>query len=132
APRAVVRTPRMRTHEGSSALPAYVDNGGACTGAGRRARGRRLTRVLVAQPLLADLAHRVARDLVDDLELLGDLLAGQADRPAVLADLDKGERVDTVGELHDRATALAGPWVRHADDRDVGDLWVAVQHVLHL
>ena len=47
---------------------------------------------LVAELLLLDLAHRVAGDLVDDLELLGHLLLGQAELAAVLGDLDERER----------------------------------------
>ena len=50
----------------------------------------------------------------------------------MLADLRERERVDPVGELHHRAASFAGTGIGHADDRNVGNLGVSVQHVLHL
>src|SRR5438045_3635797 len=92
----------------------------------------RLVRVAVAEFLLPDLAHGVARDLVDDLELLGNLLSGQADGAAVLGDVGERQVVHTVLELDDRAASLTRLGVGDRDDRDIDDPRVAVQHVFYL
>src|SRR5690606_9491871 len=96
--------------------------------AARRARARRRSAVeglvlqLVAQLVLQHLQRGVARQRVDHLELLGDLLRHQ---PGLLAPLDHlvelqwllaGRRLDDCGD------ALAALAVGQADDRDVADL----------
>src|SRR5947207_15119081 len=88
----------------------------------------RLVRVAVAEFLLPDLAHGVARDLVDDLVLLGNLLSGQADGAAVLGVVGERQVVHTVLELDDRAGSLNRLVVGDRDDRAVVDPRETLHH----
>ena len=82
--------------------------------------------------VLEHLAGGVARQDVDDLELLGQLLDHQPGAAQVGDHLVEGQRQRGIGELHDGADPLARVRIGHADDGDVGHLGVRVEEVLHL
>src|SRR5690606_21122957 len=90
-----------------------------------------MNRMLVAPPVglpeagdelvLEDLHRRIARQRVDDLELLGDLLRHQLRGAAVGLHLLEGERRGPGPHLDHGADALAPRRVRQSDDRDRAD-----------
>src|SRR5690606_27770886 len=95
--------------------------------------GPLLPRELLAQLVLEDLAQRlVARQRVDDLELLGGLELREPLGLEVRDHLVEGDRLAALRRLHHGAHALPPLAVRQADDRDVADLRVRVEEVLDL
>src|SRR4051812_33790552 len=86
------------------------------------------------QLVLQHLVERlVARQLVDDLQPLGDLLPHQPRGGAGVDHLVEGQHVATLARrLHDCAHQLAPLGVGEPDDGDVADLRVVEQHVLEL
>src|SRR3954452_15402435 len=89
---------------------------------------------LLPQLVLQHLVERlVARQLVDDLQPLGDLLPHQPGRRADLDHLVERQHVTTLGgRLDDSADELTALGVRQPDDGDVADLRRVEQHVLEL
>src|SRR5437763_86505 len=89
-----------------------------------------LRRVLLAELVLQDFSGRVARQHVDDLQLLGDLLGHQACFAAEVEDvLEVGRRL-LVGGDDDRARPLPRRVVGQTDHGDVADAGVREQQVL--
>src|SRR5262245_32474053 len=83
-----------------------------------------------AQDVLPHLAGRVAGQLVEQLDLLGNLLAHHAARLHVAAHLGERHPVGPRPEYDARAHALAARRIRYADHGDVGDLRVRREVVL--
>src|SRR5262245_34406798 len=106
----------------------------AGTGARDTARARRPSAggEAAAELVLQDLARRVARDRVDELEAFGELLAHEAPRRQVLDHLLEEERVRGIAAGDHGAAALPELRVGEPDHRRVRDLWMRVEEVLDL
>ena len=97
-----------------------------------RSRGIGVRRaVLLAQASLEHLSAGVARQRVDDHHPARALVAGEV-HAAVRLDLGIGRRIGGVAGDDHRQRGLTPCRVRHADERDLGDLGVRGQDVLHL
>src|SRR5918994_5544083 len=88
--------------------------------------------VLLTELVLQDLAGRVARQHVDDLELLGDLLGHQPRPRAEVEDVLEVRWRLLVGGDDDRAPPLPRRVVLQPDHGDVADPGGREQHVLDL
>ena len=87
---------------------------------------------LLLELVFEDLATRVARQHIDELDLFGDLLHRETGSATVIRDRGEVERCGAVAQHDHRAGALAARRVGETDHRDVGDVGVLVQHVFHL
>src|SRR5690606_27348424 len=107
---------------------------GWCGGRKRRSDARRsVLPVLVSQLALVELAGGQPGQLVEELEALRNLVAGDvlAGERAQLA-LQLGAALDALGGLHGGHHRLAHLVVGDAEDGDVGDLRVHDEAVLDL
>ena len=135
------RRPSHRTRRWSGGVAGRQERAAAArvsrAAASDTSRGRRsgidpTSGVARAQRVLEDLPRRVARQRVDELELLGHLLLRQPLAGEELEELLEGGRIGLVRGHDDRARALTGPRVGQADHRDVSDLRVREEEVFEL
>ena len=92
-----------------------------------------MSAIRLLELVLEDLAAGVAREHVDDLELLGDLLHHEPGGAAVSTIASRSsERAAPSRSTTTAHAALAALGVGQADHRDVGDLGVREEQVLDL
>src|SRR4051794_30180220 len=88
--------------------------------------------IAVAELVLHDLAGGVARERIDELELLGQLLLHQVVLEEIRAQVRQCGHIRGVLGHDDCARALAGAGVGQADHGHIGDLRVREEDVLEL